>query len=343
MTMMRPEPPQNLGWGFNGSVTTPSPSWSPRSSNVSLSPVPRQSMPVSSLLNGDASSDEESWARLSSSPRTSRLSTPSDSGSDVRPEVNRTVGVTLPGFNDIARLADSLSATPTPAIITGTANTTAPIAPVASWAAPDHYQRTQLPTSTRQHPSRPHHHLQSAQHGPRLHHSLSDHQLRIQKKQRKPPSYPPGHTRNNKKYTTEQVDFTLYFRVDKKLSWQEVIPAYERQFPSEGSNRTRPGLQGCLYRENLSIPVLDENGDLTFTEEGNMKVRMLKVREQKDKIGLLDRYPNRAIDYSWVSEEDKRKIWHRGRRHQEQIARMAARQQTRQALPPSYSAGPTRL
>ena len=61
----------------------------------------------------------------------------------------------------------------------------------------------------------------------------------------------------------------LYLRVDKTLSWKEVILQYVQQFPSE-SGRSKPGLQGSLYRKDQQIPVLDERRNLTFTEDGHL-------------------------------------------------------------------------
>jgi hypothetical protein len=132
------------------------------------------------------------------------------------------------------------------------------------------------------------------------------------KKTRKPPTNPTGLPRTNRKYTQEQIDFVLYLRVDRKMTWHDVTPAYIRQFPQE-AGRTTPGLQGSFYRENLAIPVIDVNGDLVFDENGEQVVQVSKVREQPKKIGLLDRYPERAIDYPWVDYKDKSRVWNRGK------------------------------
>lgn len=70
----------NRGRGCHGPATTPSPLPSPQSSNVSLSPVLKQSVSVNSLLNSGWSTD--------GGPQTffghSRLSTPPDSRADAR-------------------------------------------------------------------------------------------------------------------------------------------------------------------------------------------------------------------------------------------------------------------
>ncbi|CAI4217986.1 unnamed protein product [Parascedosporium putredinis] len=195
----------------------------PRSSNISLSPLSKQRLPVNFLINDDAESDGESWANTAgalSSPHHSRLSTPSDHGAEVRPEVRQKVsGVTLPGFDDIARLAGGLLPPP-PVSPTSITKVSSPAAP-APWSS--------------------------------------------------------------------------------------------------------------FYRENLAIPVTDPNGDLMFDENGEQIVQVSKVRDQPKKIGLLDRYPDRALDYTWVEFKDKQRVWHRGSRHKAQIAAAKLRQQRRQA------------
>lgn len=143
-------------------------------------------------------------------------------------------------------------------------------------------------------------------------HSSVGSEPRIPRRPRKSPTYAAGHTRNNRKYTPEQVDFICYHHVDKKKNWAEVREAYRRYFPSE-ANRTASGLQGSYYRLNLQVPVTDHNGNLIFNDDGSLQVKTAKVRDQAgNRIGLLNRYPNRAIEYDWVDEQDKRRIWHIG-------------------------------
>lgn len=211
--------------------------------------------------------------------------------------------VTLPGFDHIARVADSAAATITPP---GTPSASS-VASSAVPLVPAHHQRAQLPYRLA-----PPHQIYRHSHDMPRQPSPGDAGYRVQKKLRKSPTYPPGHTRNNRKYTAEQVDFINYLHVDKKLNWSEVVPAYVRQFPEEGS-RTTSGLQGSYYRGNLQVPVTDQYGDLVFSEDGTLQVRQCKVRDQHgNKIGLLDRYPYRAVNYRWLDPEDRRRIWGRG-------------------------------
>lgn len=221
-------------------------------------------------------------------------------------EVPQQLAVTLPGFDQLCRVVDGGSGALTPPATPGASSiaTTAPAGPHSQI----HTHRHHLPI---RHAPPPQLHQFHGQHSPRLHPSR-DAGSRIQRRQRRPASYPAGHTRNNRKYTAEQVDFICYFHVDQKLNWNEVTRKYKEQFRSEES-RTPSGLQGSYYRGNLQLPVTDHNNDLVFLEDGTLQVKTVKVRDQAgNKIGLLDRYPNRAIEYPWVYEEDKRRIWHLG-------------------------------
>lgn len=130
----------------------------------------------------------------------------------------------------------------------------------------------------------------------------------ISRRQRKRPTYAAGQTRNNRKYMSEQIDFICYHHVDKKKSWTEVRKAYRLYFRSE-SNRTVSGLQGSYYRRNLQVPVTDHDNNLLFNDDGSLRVKTFKVRDQAgNRIGLLNRYPDRAIEYDWVDEQDKLRI-----------------------------------
>jgi hypothetical protein len=112
----------------------------------------------------------------------------------------------------------------------------------------------------------------------------------------------------NLKYRNEQLDFILYWNGDKLLAWKDVVAKFRETFPAE-QIRGIQGLQGVFYRQNKGIPMTDENGELVFDDNDNVRTVEVKVREQNHKIGLLDRYPERAIMYRWVEEEDKRRVW----------------------------------
>jgi hypothetical protein len=79
--------------------------------------------------------------------------------------------------------------------------------------------------------------------------------------------------------------------------------------------RTVQGLQAWYYRMNQRIPVWDQEGWLIFDNEDDLEPRQVSIKcrdkDGQDKpmepLGLGQRYPERAIRYSWVDPELKRK------------------------------------
>ncbi|KAG7137114.1 hypothetical protein HYQ45_005489 [Verticillium longisporum] len=154
---------------------------------------------------------------------------------------------------------------------------------------------------------------------------------RIQKPKRNPPA---RGTRCNVKYTIEQKDFIDYWRIDRhdrETPWDDVNREYNAQF--KGPLRRNGGLQSAYYRENKKIPVTDAQGLLVFDEFGEVKTIELPVRDAKARliksIGLLSTHPERAIHYSWVSKEHKRKVWRIGHERQAQLDASMQRQRRR--------------
>ncbi|KAK6206200.1 hypothetical protein QIS74_13619 [Colletotrichum tabaci] len=135
----------------------------------------------------------------------------------------------------------------------------------------------------------------------------------------------PTGTRCNVKYTTQQVDFIDYFRVDQKLPWKEVEVKYAAFFPEDaakGCKRGPQGLQGVYYRKNKRIPATDEENLLLFDDDNNLKTLESVVRQQNEMqkpMGLLQMHPERAINYPWVTEEHKRQYKRIGRARQAQL------------------------
>ncbi|WYZ40544.1 hypothetical protein EsH8_IV_000885 [Colletotrichum jinshuiense] len=155
---------------------------------------------------------------------------------------------------------------------------------------------------------------------------------------RRPRRSPTG-SRCNVKYTIQQVDFIDYFRVDHHLSWKEVEAKYAAVFPEDaakGHKRGPQGLQGVYYRKNKQIPATDPNNLLVFDEDDNPKTFQCDVREQGKKmnnsIGLLGMHPERAISYSWVTDEHKRQFEKLGRARQAQLDAAEARKKRRRAI-----------
>ena len=114
----------------------------------------------------------------------------------------------------------------------------------------------------------------------------------------------------NIKYTKEQHDFIVYAFVDLNKTWKVVEDMYAEQFPSSELVRGPQGLQAMFYRLNKAIPMADRDGLLLFKPDFTVATMEVPVRHQRDnKIGLLDRAPERARNYGWVSDEHKRGIW----------------------------------
>lgn len=129
------------------------------------------------------------------------------------------------------------------------------------------------------------------------------------------PSPPPEENRHiNQKYTTEEGDFIIYAWHDKKLKWQRIKQDFAAMF-GRVPERTVQGLQAWYYRMNQRIPLWDQDGWLIFDNEDDLEPKYISIkcreRDSQDKpmepLGLAQRYPERAIHYSWVDPELKRK------------------------------------
>ncbi|KAG5913297.1 hypothetical protein E4U53_004916 [Claviceps sorghi] len=130
------------------------------------------------------------------------------------------------------------------------------------------------------------------------------------------PSPPPdGENRHiNQKYTTEEGDFIIYAWHDKKLKWQRIKQEFAARF-GRTPERTVQGLQAWYYRMNQRIPLWDSEGWLIFEHEDDLEPKHISIkcreRDSQDKpmepLGLAQRYPERAIHYSWVDPALKRK------------------------------------
>ncbi|KAH7170494.1 hypothetical protein EDB81DRAFT_167481 [Dactylonectria macrodidyma] len=130
------------------------------------------------------------------------------------------------------------------------------------------------------------------------------------------PSPPPeGENRHiNQKYTTEEGDFIIYAWHDKKMKWQQIKQEFATRF-GRTPERTVQGLQAWYYRMNQRIPIWDQEGWLCFDNEDELEPRHVGIkcreRDGQDKpmepLGLAQRYPERAVNYSWVDPELKHK------------------------------------
>ncbi|KAM0290997.1 hypothetical protein ACHAO9_004524 [Fusarium lateritium] len=129
------------------------------------------------------------------------------------------------------------------------------------------------------------------------------------------PSPPPdgGEGRHiNQKYTTEEGDYIIYAWHDKKMKWLRIKQEFAARF-GRTPERTVQGLQAWYYRMNQRIPVWDQDGWLCFDNEDDLEPQHVSIkcreRDSQDKptepLGIAQRYPERAIHYSWVDAETK--------------------------------------
>ncbi|KAM3452283.1 hypothetical protein NHJ6243_009399 [Beauveria neobassiana] len=130
------------------------------------------------------------------------------------------------------------------------------------------------------------------------------------------PSSPPdgeiGHI--NQKYTIEEGDFIIYSWHDKKLPWQRIKEDFASMF-RRTPKRTVQGLQALYYRMNQRIPLWGESGLLVFEIDEDLEPKHISLRCREhdsqdhpmEALGLAQRYPERAINYTWVDADVKGK------------------------------------
>lgn len=120
-----------------------------------------------------------------------------------------------------------------------------------------------------------------------------------------------GH--NNKRYTVEQMDYIRYLKHDIGIDWKAVEIKFGEAFPWEEKARPTQGVQGVYYRQNDFVPALDlATNAIIYLPNGHMKGIKKKVREQtkeadKTIYGLVNLWPEVALTYEWVRDEDRKK------------------------------------
>ncbi|SPJ80248.1 uncharacterized protein FTOL_08640 [Fusarium torulosum] len=119
--------------------------------------------------------------------------------------------------------------------------------------------------------------------------------------------------RKNPDYTKEEGDFIIYTWYDRGIrDWIAIHDAFARQF-DEAPERSQGALISLYYRLEKRIPVWDEEGKLCFDNEDDIEPRFVEKAgceagnecQHMKSIGLAQRYPERAINYSWVDLETK--------------------------------------
>ncbi|KAI0426015.1 hypothetical protein F5Y09DRAFT_334491 [Xylaria sp. FL1042] len=125
-----------------------------------------------------------------------------------------------------------------------------------------------------------------------------------------PQLVPPGRltpSHCNVKYLIEELDHIRYSRVDLGNTWEEVSSRFKAQFPKDGLDREAGGLQGAYYRQHKALPLI-RNNQLVFMENGHVEPIWKKIRERSDgkqNYALTHMYPDRAMNYPWLSLADR--------------------------------------
>ncbi|TRX94850.1 hypothetical protein FHL15_004311 [Xylaria flabelliformis] len=115
----------------------------------------------------------------------------------------------------------------------------------------------------------------------------------------------------NVKYLVEELDYIRYQRVDYGHKWARVQSSFRAMFPATvfPEPREKQGLQGVCYRQNKFLPHI-HNGQLVFMENGHVEAVCVQTREQTEKkhlYTLVYLFPERAMNYPWVSSLDRQR------------------------------------
>ncbi|KAG7410382.1 hypothetical protein Forpi1262_v014255 [Fusarium oxysporum f. sp. raphani] len=118
----------------------------------------------------------------------------------------------------------------------------------------------------------------------------------------------------NQKYTIEEGDYIIYASQDKKMKWHRIKEEFAKLFGNI-PERTVQGLQAWYYRMDQRIPMCDPDGRLCFNNEDDLEPRYINLKicdrgylvKCIGPLGIAQRYPERAVQYSWVDAETKAK------------------------------------
>ncbi|KAI0446113.1 hypothetical protein F4803DRAFT_569258 [Xylaria telfairii] len=127
-------------------------------------------------------------------------------------------------------------------------------------------------------------------------------------------------THCNVKYLVEELDYIRYQRVEHSHKWALVEARFGAKFPMTEERRTQ-GLQGVYYRQNKYLPHI-ENNHLVFMENGHVEAACAKTRDQTEKkhlFTLVYLYPERAMNYPWVSPLDRSRARELNEKRQKQM------------------------
>ncbi|KAI0191186.1 hypothetical protein EV127DRAFT_480556 [Xylaria flabelliformis] len=134
----------------------------------------------------------------------------------------------------------------------------------------------------------------------------------------------------NVKYLVEELDYIRYQRVDHGYKWARVQSSFRAMFPATvfPEPREKQGLQGVCYRQNKFLPRI-HHGQLVFMENGHVEAVCVQTREQAEKkhlYTLVYLFPDRAMNYPWVSSLDRQRArdLHEKRQKQMEKGRLQA-------------------
>ncbi|APA15033.1 hypothetical protein sscle_14g098030 [Sclerotinia sclerotiorum 1980 UF-70] len=115
--------------------------------------------------------------------------------------------------------------------------------------------------------------------------------------------------RSNKAYSIEEVDFIRYHKEDLNKPWPEILSFFKRYFIDRDSEQS---LSSRYYRDNC-FKMYDADGRPMRDENGKIRMISAKVRQRGTPAGreealpytLVQKHPERAMRYPWVSEQHK--------------------------------------
>ncbi|KAI9641494.1 hypothetical protein NHQ30_010303 [Ciborinia camelliae] len=146
------------------------------------------------------------------------------------------------------------------------------------------------------------HHRHNHERHDQIHHRRHSHSNSTPKK-KKP--------RSNKAYTLEEVDFIRYHKEDLSKRWPEVLSCFRRFFIYRQRD-SEQCLSSRYYRDNF-LRMYDDSGKPMRDDNGKIRTISAKVRRRATPAGrlealpytLVQKHPERAIQYSWVAEHHK--------------------------------------
>ena len=114
----------------------------------------------------------------------------------------------------------------------------------------------------------------------------------------------------NKPYNPVQVDWIRYHKEDLAMPYKLMGEPFARLWP--GEFKTEHCFSARLYRNN-EVPRVDADFRPVYDDNGEPIMESAKMREMKSPAGkargipfsLVERFPWRAVEYAWVSDESK--------------------------------------